>query len=233
MITSKPAISIEDKIYYAGLVDGEGYIFIIKGWYKRSKIYYRAGIKIAMCGANDILRKAQGLWGGYLVDRPPRTKKHRPVLEWIIDGNSIGGFLEDIQPYVRVKKDQIDVIVEFRKFVSHNNNVTPSVQEYRTHLFEGLKGLHHSIPFAINPGLRNLALADVHTKRFVSAETIKKLSESHKGKHHAGTFKKGQPSWSAGKKFTEEHKRKIGEANKIALKRYYETNEAWNKKPLV
>jgi hypothetical protein len=54
-----------------------------------------------------------------------------------------------------------------------------------------------------------------------SDETRKKLSESHKGKVHAGTFKKGQTPWTKGRKLSEEHKRKIGEANKISVKNYY------------
>lgn len=48
-----------------------------------------------------------------------------------------------------------------------------------------------------------------------SEETRRKLSESHKGQVHAGTFKKGQASWNKGKKLSEEHKRKIGLANSI------------------
>lgn len=52
-------------------------------------------------------------------------------------------------------------------------------------------------------------------------ETRQKLSDSHKGKHHAGTFKKGQSPWTKGRKLSEEHKRKIGLANKISLKKYY------------
>lgn len=55
-----------------------------------------------------------------------------------------------------------------------------------------------------------------------SEETKRKLSDSHKGKHHAGTFKKGSSPWTKGRNLSEEHKQKIGQSNKIAVKRYHD-----------
>lgn len=169
-----------------------------------------------MVDDSGTLPMARDIWGGYIVKRLRRSIKHRATIEWIIDGNCLDKFLPDIIPYLRLKKQQAEILQEFRKFVSYNNNITQSVIDYRNHLFLGLKGLHHSVPFVIDPEIRDKAKQDIVTKRFISIETRNKLSLSHKGKHHAGTYKKGVTPWITGKKHSEETKRKIGEANSKA-----------------
>ena len=211
-----------DKVYFAGLVDGEGYIFILNSCVGQSKKYLKMGVKIQMVvDESGILAKAKELWGGHLYFRKGRKTQHRDTAEWIIENDGANKFLKDTLPYLRLKKQQAEIGLEFRKFVSYNNNITDNVQKYRLHLMDGLKGLHHSIPFAIDQKLRKVALHDIKTKHFISQETRQRLSDSHKGQVHAGTFKKGCIPWTKGRKFTEEHKRKIGLANSIALKKYY------------
>lgn len=212
----------EDKIYFAGLIDGEGYIYIFNSCVGKSKKYLKLGVKIQMVvDESGILVKAKELWGGHLYFHKGKQDQHRDTAEWIVENGGALQLLKDILPYLRLKKQQAEIGIEFRRFVSYNNNITDNVVAYRLHLMDGLKGLHHSIPFEIDQDLRNKAQKDIHTRHFISSETRKKLSESHKGKHHAGTFKKGSVPWTKGRKFSEEHKRKIGEANRIALKKYY------------
>lgn len=211
-----------DKIYFAGLMDGEGYIFIFNSCVGKSKKYLKLGVKIQMVvDDSGILSAAKESWGGYLYFHKGRQNQHRDTAEWVIENGGAEAFLKDILPYLRLKKQQAEIGIEFRKFVSYNNNITENVQTYRLHLMEGLKGLHHSIPFVIDQDLRSKASKDIHTKHFISQETRQKLSDSHKGKHHAGTFKKGSKPWITGKKHSEETKRKIGESNKEALKKYH------------
>jgi NUMOD3 motif. len=50
----------------------------------------------------------------------------------------------------------------------------------------------------------------------VSEEHKKKLSESHKGKHHSDETKRKMSESHKGKPLSEENKRKIGESNKIS-----------------
>jgi hypothetical protein len=100
--------------------------------------------------------------------------------------------------------------------------VSENIQKYREHLFEGLKNLHHSIPFKIDKKLRNKA---VYEKRYfgwhISEEHRQKLSESHKGLVTKGMFKKGHIPWTKGRKLSEEHRKKIGEANSKRMKEFW------------
>lgn len=208
--------------YMAGLLDGEGYIAISNNCVGKSKKYLRLVVKISMVDDVRLLESVHSKWGGYIRNRKARSVNHRSTVEWVLENSKAEVLLQNLYPYMVVKKQQAGIGIEFRKFVSYNNNITDNVVVYRQHLADGLKGLHHSIPFTINQTLRKRALKDVHTKRFISRETLQKLSDSHKGKHHAGTFKKGSTPWTTGRKLTEEHKKKIGEANKIAVKKYHD-----------
>lgn len=226
---SKPAISIKEVVlpdivnpYLAGLIDGEGYIYIVKGSVKKSKVYMRMGVKIAMIDNSFLLSRAQKVWGGYIRNRKARSDKHRATVEWIIQDLKAERLLNELLSFLILKKDQAKIAIEFRKFVSKNNMVTKNIENYRNHLSEGLKGLHHSIPFEIDKNLRRKATYDQkHVKWHISEEHRKKLSESHKGLLVKNMFKKGHVPWTKGRKFTEEHKRKIGLANSLALKKFY------------
>lgn len=50
-----------------------------------------------------------------------------------------------------------------------------------------------------------------------------------KGQKWSKEFQEKRRQGLIGRKFTEETKRKIGEANKISLKKYFETHDSWNK----
>ena len=52
------------------------------------------------------------------------------------------------------------------------------------------------------------------SKKNISEETRKKLSEANKGKHHSEESKKKMSNVKKGKKFSEEHRRKLSEAKK-------------------
>jgi len=209
--------------YFAGLIDGEGYIAIHNSCVGQSKKYLKLVVRIGMIDPEGILKQAQKRWGGYLYNRKARTDRHRATIEWNISDKSAEQLLKDVYPYLIFKKKQAEIGLEFRKFVSYNNNIGPLVQQYRQLLADNLKKLHKSINtnFEFDLDLRKKALIEIKSKRGISEETRQKLIASHKGKIHAGTFKKGQIPWSKGRKFSEEHKRKIGKANKIALKKYY------------
>lgn len=212
-MTSKPAISIQDKAYCGGLVDGEGYFYIIKDKH-HSAVYMRAGLKIAMIDQQGILEKAKNLWGGWGKTRKARTDRHKATMEWVIEGKNVEKLIDDILPFLVGKKRQAEVVKEFRRFVSTNNIVTGDIQVYREHLLTGLKGLHHSTEFVIDEELKQKAEYEAKMfKRKFSYEHRQKLSESHKGLITKGMFKPGHSPWTKGRKLSEEHKRKIGLAN--------------------
>ncbi len=215
-------IKLQDKSYYAGLLDGEGSISISNSCVKKSKKYLRLSVRICMIDLNGVLQKGQSIWGGRVVSRKPRNERCRATIEWQIQDKVGGQFLKDVLPFLMVKKQEAELGIEFRKFVSINNMVGDNIQNYRFHLMEGIKGLHHSIPFQINQKLRDLAIKERrYGKREISEETRRRLSQSHKGLWTRGMFAKGHVPWTKGRKFSEEHKRKIGLANKVALRKYY------------
>jgi len=218
--------------YFAGLIDGEGSIQIGNSNVNKSPKYLRMQVNIQMVDKFEILKKAQLIWGGYLYNRKARTDKHRATIHWRVENEKAFKFLSDISPYLIGKKGEAEIAMDFRTFVSKSNRISDNIFAYRVLLFDRLKALHHSIDIPDNVVLREKALKDLKKGYFLSEEHRLKLSIAHKGQIHAGTFKKGGIPWTTGRKLSEEHKRKIGKANSIALKKYYRGNNAWNKKVL-
>jgi hypothetical protein len=81
----------------------------------------------------------------------------------------------------------------------------PDTEETRRKRSEAQKGKTHSEE-------TRRKLREINTGRTRSKESIEKQRKSMMGKN------KGKAPWTKGRHLSEEHKRKIGEANSIALK---------------
>lgn len=213
--------SPERTSYFAGLVDGEGYIALFNSTVKDHPNYIKLCVKIQMVDDFQLLKQAQGIWGGWIYNRSAKSEKHRATVAWVMENGTAEKFLKDIYPYTRVKTDQIKIALDFRKFKSKNNFVHPDVLAYRIHLKNMITALHKSIVIEDDKKLRAKALIALKKHRYITPELREKLSLAHKGKSYPSLFLKGHTPWTKGRKLSEEHKRKIGKANKIALKKYY------------
>jgi hypothetical protein len=100
-----------NNIYFAGFFDGEGCVAI----YKRKYVVSLTNTDIRP------LKEAQSIWGGFLSTQEAIGRKGaiRDLWRWQIYGHSARRFLEDILPYVRVKKEQIDVYLGALNHIPH------------------------------------------------------------------------------------------------------------------
>ena len=104
-----------DKAYLAGIIDGEGYIGIgmNKGTDNRQPQYV---LRISIAQSNQpflvCLRDKWGGLGSICVNRSPRQAK--VGYRWHISANQAASILEDILPYLVIKKPQAELALEFQ-----------------------------------------------------------------------------------------------------------------------
>jgi len=113
----------ETLAYTAGLIDGEGNIGVqgIKpaGHHKRPNHYLV--VRISMCDL-PIIEWLHDTFGGFVTTRtnhPSRQNNNRrPQWAWAIYSSDAQIFLEQVLPYLQVKRRQAELAIEFQTFTS-------------------------------------------------------------------------------------------------------------------
>ena len=101
--------------YAAGLFDGEGSIFIGKVKTNRNKSGLLFRLHIEMCNTNEpIVKWMQLYFGGSVYERYADTNTRRTLWSWQLRGTKALEFLKIISPYLRVKKPQAELAMEFQ-----------------------------------------------------------------------------------------------------------------------
>ena len=99
--------------YYAGLVDGEGHVGLLR---VKNKDYKREGYQLRVAismNEPEVLEELKEEYGGTLIRRQPKGKRAHYM--WSITANGAMEFLEAIRPYSRIKAEQIKICVDFQK----------------------------------------------------------------------------------------------------------------------
>lgn len=105
-----------DLAYAAGIIDGEGYIQIQK--HKRSD--YSAGYCYYMAVAVSMVDPIVPMWlhetfGGSLLYYTRKEANAQPYYRWSTGTKQALSFLEGILPYLKTKRQQVEIAIEFQK----------------------------------------------------------------------------------------------------------------------
>ncbi len=109
-----------DIAYCAGLIDGEGCIYIGKDFRGREIGYsplHHLRISVRMCDVRP-LKKLHELFGGNCPDTPQkerRPKGHRPIFRWVVADKKAEEVLITILPYLICKQGEAELALQFRK----------------------------------------------------------------------------------------------------------------------
>ena len=98
------------RAYLAGLMDGEGSISI---YYRNigQKHYFVPVVKIGMT-YTELIQFLRGKYGGHLYWRKTQPY-HKPLLTLALTGKKVLPILEDIYPFLIVKREQAKIVFEF------------------------------------------------------------------------------------------------------------------------
>lgn len=133
--------------YIAGLIDGEGYLAMLPSRAKGLKNQsFEAVIKIGMTGdtAKEIFVQLQSQYGG-IVESNQVSTMGRQVYTYVLKSRAkVLPLLNDITPYLIVKKDQALLLAEYCTLpMTHTRHTSydPSVLERKIQIFTELKRL--------------------------------------------------------------------------------------------
>lgn len=118
------SLSENEAAYLAGLIDGEGTIFVqrVKGGKKVSKcgFHYRAGLAISMTDRR-LMKWVHRVTGVGKVSGVRRhKKKHKPGFRWNVWSQQASALLLILYPFLRLKKRHATNLIRFQsrmKFV--------------------------------------------------------------------------------------------------------------------
>jgi intein/homing endonuclease len=103
-------VPVWDAAYYAGLFDGEGCV-MIKMSRCRGREYHTLRVDLSNTHLG-VLEELQSVFGGSVSQG---DKRRRQCWYWHLSVNDAYRFLLTIQPFARIKAEQIVLALEFRK----------------------------------------------------------------------------------------------------------------------
>ena len=117
-------LSETDKAYIAGIIDGEGCIYIDnwKDTRGRPNRCYIIRVKVAMTD-REVPEWLSSVVGGSCRNYDCRKKNnnHKIIYIWSYCGTKTIDFLKIIKPYLKIKHKQAEVAIEFRKTLFDNH----------------------------------------------------------------------------------------------------------------
>jgi len=132
--------------YFAGLFDGEGSVFTTNT--NSTGEYEKLVVAIAMrADKAQPLPEGQKIWGGSLHLRLPRKSNHNEVLDWKLYTRSAEKFLLSIRPFLRIKKEQVELAIKYRQIITEKRYITNKIpvaqEEIRHEIERKIKELNH------------------------------------------------------------------------------------------
>jgi hypothetical protein len=98
--------------YLAGIVDGEGAIFISRDLFRSKNTVFRPEMRVGMIEPNAVKRLHDAFGGSFFLEKPYHHK--RPLHRWAISKReSLVFCLNTLLPYLDVKREQAKVVLEF------------------------------------------------------------------------------------------------------------------------
>jgi len=125
-------LSETEKAYIAGLLDGEGSIFISRNYYytKKGRQRFSHLLKVSIANTDyKIMLWLKSKCNGCISIYPAKRQNTRESWQWVIGSIQARYFLEAISPYVRIKILQLQLAIKFQKRKEENGSCSVSDSE--------------------------------------------------------------------------------------------------------
>lgn len=147
--------TISQLAYLAGIIDGEGSIYI--GNFSSNPItgnpYYQTNMEVTNTEESLIIWLIDNFGGrrcNYTAKQTPKNSR-RTVYRWIISGEDLTELCHLLLPYLIIKKRQCEIMIEMRKTFERKRAslgrqgtmpLEPEILEQRKRLFDEMRSLH-------------------------------------------------------------------------------------------
>jgi len=148
--------SIAQMAYLAGIIDGEGSIYIgnFSSNPKTGSKYYQTNIEVTNSD-KSLMDWISEVFGGrittYAASQMPKNAR-RTYYRWIATGERVTHLVEILLPYLIAKKNQAEIMIKMRATYKPNYGVEKGVQgiavlekdllDLRQSYFEQIRALH-------------------------------------------------------------------------------------------
>lgn len=135
--------TIADVAWTAGIIDGEGSIFVMKQGRDDRKREFNYILRVSVQSVDRIMStELQRMWpdGAQFSVQRNGNENWSDTLKWQLSGKRAARFLKEILPYLRVKKAQAETAIEFQETTKkHWKHMTGADYEKQIQLCEILK----------------------------------------------------------------------------------------------
>ena len=107
---------VKENAYYAGFFDGEGSVSICKHYENKKTLI--TVVSISQVDPRPLQRLKEKYGGCLMLLKTKPVKNNgtsKPIWKWQVTNRQIEQFLQDIYPYLIVKKDEVDLALSVRK----------------------------------------------------------------------------------------------------------------------
>lgn len=136
--------------YAAGYIDADGCIGLTKQMMRYGK-YHHNGYVSARSTSKRVLIRLSNTYGGNvneIISQYRLWQKYRPVWDWHLgQTDQILSLLNEIEPFLILKKKQAHILIEFLQmrntFNRWTNPITDEERQRRYRLYQEIKRLNH------------------------------------------------------------------------------------------
>ena len=107
---------IEVLAYAAVIIDGEGCICLSHQSTKKNRLGYSIVLRVQVSNTSEWLCNwLQFQFGGSVGTLEEATTRHKKCYQWYIAARKAYAFLGEITPYLRIKRPQAELALEFQR----------------------------------------------------------------------------------------------------------------------
>ena len=132
----------EKVCYLAGLIDGEGSLYIQKINRKNGSTHYE--IRFHITNTNPLLSSwLKSHFGGLVYERKGCNERCKNRFEWVATRKLFDIIAPKVLPYLVIKHQQVKLGIEFRQtFTKTSRKPTEAVSNFRNECYHKLKLLN-------------------------------------------------------------------------------------------
>lgn len=134
--------TIADLAWLAGIIDGEGSIFVMRNHRTDREREYNYILRISVQSTDEIMApECKNITEeGYVYRVFEKRENQQDSWKWQVNGRAATRILEELLPYLKVKKNQAELAIQFQKTTKkHWRHMTIEDYKEQERLYFALK----------------------------------------------------------------------------------------------